>query len=100
MSFFRDTWIVFTRAMRLALRQPLRSLLPWLAVAVVAFAGELFDAMDDLRSVGHWRWVASTHDVVNTLFWPTALLLLTRYRRGRLDDSRSAAVATTHAPDP
>ena len=23
MSFFRDTWIVFTRAMRLALRQPL-----------------------------------------------------------------------------
>src|SRR5512134_3996449 len=36
----------------LALRQSLRSLLPWLAVVVVALAGELFDALDDVRSLG------------------------------------------------
>lgn len=84
----------------LALRQSLRSLLPWLAVVVVALAGELFDALDDVRSLGHWRWAASIHDIVNTLFWPTALLLLTRSRRSRLDDSRSAALVTTKAPDP
>lgn len=84
----------------LALRQSLRSPLPWLAVVAVALAGELFDAIDDLRSLGHWRWTASIHDVVNTLFWPTALLLLTRYRQGRLEDSSADAVATTNAPDP
>jgi hypothetical protein len=84
----------------LALQRSLRSLLPWTAVVVVAFAGELFDALDDLRSLGHWRWSASIHDIVNTLFWPTALLLLSRHRWSRLDDSRSDAVAKANAPDP
>jgi hypothetical protein len=84
----------------LALRRPLRSLLPWLAVMLVALAGELFDAVDDIRSLGYWRWTASIHDVANTLFWPTALLLLTRCHRSRLGDSRSDAVAPANAPDP
>ena len=70
----------------LALRRSLRSLVPWFAVVVIAFAGELLDAIDDIRSLGHWRWTASIHDIVNTLFWPTALLLLARYCRRRLDE--------------
>ena len=65
----------------LVLRRSVRSLLPWLAVVVVACAGELLDAIDDTRSLGHWRWTASVHDIINTLFWPTALSLLARCNR-------------------
>ena len=62
------------------LRRPLRSLLPWFAVVAVACAGELLDRRDDLATLGRWRWDASLHDVVNTLFWPTVLLILARSR--------------------
>jgi hypothetical protein len=61
-------------------RRRIRSIVPWLAVAAVAIAGEAIDMIDDLSSLGHWRWDASLHDVVNTLFWPTAIWLLARYR--------------------
>jgi hypothetical protein len=64
----------------LVLRKPWRSVVPWLAVLAVACAGELLDAVDNLRSIGHWLWRASLHDLLNTLFWPTVLLLLARYR--------------------
>lgn len=53
-----------------------RTLLPLLAVLVVAVVGELLDRRDDLASLGRWRWKASVHDIVNTLFWPTVLTLL------------------------
>jgi hypothetical protein len=61
-------------------RRPLKSLWPWLAVLVVAVIGELLDARDDWRSLGHWRVMASLHDVVNTLVWPTVLSLLARMK--------------------
>jgi hypothetical protein len=64
----------------LVLRQSLRSVLPWLAVVLVAVLLELPDMRDDFNSVGHWRWQASLHDIVNTLFWPTVLLFLARNR--------------------
>lgn len=60
-------------------RRPIGSLLPWLMVLVVAIAGELVDMRDDLVSIGYWRWLASTHDIVNTLVWPSVLLGLARY---------------------
>jgi hypothetical protein len=63
------------------LRRPLRSPLPWLAALAVACLGELLDAIDDTRSFGYWRVGASMHDILNTLFWPTALLLLARFTR-------------------
>jgi hypothetical protein len=43
-----------------------------------ACAGELLDMRDDLRLLGHWRYMASLHDVINTMFWPTVLALLAR----------------------
>ncbi len=61
-------------------RRSFRSVLPWLAVILVAMAGELLDMRDDLNTVGHWRWKASLHDIVNTSFWPGVLLLLARLR--------------------
>lgn len=53
-----------------------RTLLPLLAVLVVAVLGELLDRRDDLASLGRWRWKASLHDLINTLFWPAVLTLL------------------------
>ncbi|SDI41365.1 hypothetical protein SAMN05216588_11688 [Pseudomonas flavescens] len=48
----------------------------WLTVFVIACAGEWVDRRDDIGSLGYWRWQASTHDILNTVFWPTAITLL------------------------
>ncbi|MDR2549611.1 MAG: hypothetical protein LBD10_05345 [Desulfobulbus sp.] len=66
-------------ATSVALRKPLRSAVPWLAAIAVALAGEALDMRDDIASFGHWRWAASMHDILNTLFWPTVLLLLAKF---------------------
>ena len=60
-------------------RRSITTLRPWLAVLVVACVIEGFDAFDDWVQLGHWRYRASLHDVVNTLFWPTVLALLARH---------------------
>ena len=62
-------------------RRSIRSYLPLLAVLVVAMLVEAVDLRDDLITRGHMRWLASTHDLLNTLFWPTVLLLLARHTR-------------------
>lgn len=59
-------------------RKRLRTIVPLLIVVAVAIAGEVVDMRDDLSSLGHWRWEASLHDVLNTLFWPTVIWLLVR----------------------
>ncbi len=60
------------------LRKSLGSALPWLSVVLVAIIGELFDWHDDLASLGVWDWRASLHDLLNTVFWPSVILLLVR----------------------
>jgi cell shape-determining protein MreD len=60
-------------------RRPLRSFLPWLIALAVAIAGELLDLHDDMIYLGHWRWQMSLHDLANTLFWPSVMLLLSRF---------------------
>ncbi|MFO1503314.1 MAG: hypothetical protein U1F39_05795 [Steroidobacteraceae bacterium] len=59
----------------------IRSALAILAVVALAALGEMLDARDDLRIHGHWRVMASLHDLVNTVFWPLMLWLLARYSR-------------------
>ena len=68
---------VFMIALYLLRRRP-RSMIPLLAVALIAVLGEVVDARDDIRSLGYWRWRASVHDVWNTLFWPSVLWLFVR----------------------
>lgn len=65
-------------AAALLLRRPLSSPLPWFAAFGAALLGELLDMRDDLAGIGTWRWHASVHDLLNTLFWPTIILLLAR----------------------
>lgn len=56
----------------------IKSVWPWIAAALVAVAGECLDMRDDIESYGHWRYWASGHNILNTLFWPTVLLLLAK----------------------
>jgi hypothetical protein len=62
----------------LLLRRSLGAIYPLLVVGLVAVAGEVLDGADDVRSLGYWRWSASIHDVVVTIFWPSVLVLLAR----------------------
>jgi hypothetical protein len=56
-----------------------------LAVFLVACLGEIFDARDNFASLGRWRWRASLHDIMNTMFWPIVLSVLIRLRVIALD---------------
>lgn len=62
--------------------------LPWCAVLLAALTVEALDLRDDIASLGHWRWAASLHDVLNTVFWPTVLTVLGNlgaFRTGKHD---------------
>jgi hypothetical protein len=61
------------------LKKPLRAAIPLVLVLLVAVVGEIFDARDDIAGFGHWRAVASLHDILNTLFWPAVLFVVARY---------------------
>lgn len=65
----------------LILRKPLKSWTPWLVVLAVATTGEIIDLYDDMILRGYWRFAASMHDMVNTLLWPTVILLLARFTK-------------------
>lgn len=79
-GFSKDSLHVYTGMavflLALLLRRSPRVFVPWLTVLLVAVLGEMLDRRDDLASLGHWRWRASVHDVLNTIFWPTVLSLL------------------------
>lgn len=47
-------------------------------VAGAALAMEVLDLYDDHRSMGHFRWGASTHDIINTIFWPCVIVVLSK----------------------
>lgn len=65
----------------LAFRWGVRSWKPWAVVLAIALAGEAWDLRDSLAYHtqidlwGNWK------DIWNTLFWPTAILLLARGTR-------------------
>jgi uncharacterized membrane protein YqgA involved in biofilm formation len=73
------------------LRSRPRSVIPLVAVALVAVLGEIVDARDDVNSLGHWRWRASAHDLWNTLFWPSVLWVLLRIGALRLGGTNPGA---------
>ncbi len=60
-------------------RQPLRSPWPWTAAFVAAVLGEVIDLTRYFPYVGYDQINASVHDLLNTMFWPTVLLLLGRF---------------------
>ncbi|MEX1033901.1 MAG: hypothetical protein WDZ30_11120 [Cellvibrionaceae bacterium] len=75
-----------------------RGRLDWLSllpVFLVASGLEFLDLRDDLASLGHMRWSASIHDLVNTVFWPTFVVILSVWaetRPGTADKDLRASV--------
>lgn len=59
---------------------------PWTVVLVAAVAGEAWDIRDRLVSAVAVDLAGDWHDIWNTMFWPSVILLLARYSRrfGRL----------------
>ena len=57
-------------------KKSLSSLKNLIPVLIVAVAMESFDLWDDFQSLGHCRWLASLHDIINTIFWPFIIVLL------------------------
>lgn len=57
----------------------IRSVKPLFLVLFFAVLGELIDRRDNIVDLGYWRWQDSVHDIINTLFWPTILVLMARF---------------------
>lgn len=62
----------------LIFRAPLRSYWALLPGLIAAVTMEVFDLRDDLVSVGHFRWLASLKDMVNTNLLPLVLVTMAR----------------------
>ena len=63
------------------LRKHLKSPIPMLVVLALACGMEVLDAIDSMRTYGHWWARASAHDIVNTVFWPTVVFVLARWTK-------------------
>ncbi|HEU4969799.1 hypothetical protein [Sphingomonas sp.] len=62
-------------------RWPLKSWRPWLVVLVAALIGEAWDLRDSLTYHTALHLRGNLKDVLNTIFWPTVLVLLARGTR-------------------
>lgn len=67
------------------------SLLPWLFVVALELANEISDFLR--YYVSGWPWTATNtiEDIVNTLFWPTVLLIIFRRRTAAVPEGTAAA---------
>ena len=61
------------------LRWPLRSWKPLGLVFLAALVSEYWDVVETWRPGGGAFWARRLHNVWNTCFWPSVLLLLARY---------------------
>ncbi|MBA4048316.1 MAG: hypothetical protein C0476_07230 [Sphingomonas sp.] len=68
-------------AVCLAFRWPVQSWRPWLVVLAVALAGEAGDLRDSMAHRAPINLSANWHDLWNTMFWPSAIVLLARLTR-------------------
>ncbi|OKY26603.1 hypothetical protein [Thalassotalea sp. PP2-459] len=58
-------------------------ILALLPVFVIAGGMEVLDLQDDWASLGYMRWSASLHDLINTIFWPTFVVVSNMYLNKR-----------------
>ena len=62
-------------------RWPLKSWRPWLVVLAAALIGEAWDLRDSLAYGTRFELGGNLKVVMNTLFWPTVLILVARATR-------------------
>lgn len=65
----------------LLFRWPLKSWKPWLVAVAGAIVGEAWDLIDIVNNGRRFLWASQAKDALNTIFWPTILLLLARWTR-------------------
>jgi hypothetical protein len=70
--------LVFLLAM-VVFRRSAASLVPWLCVLALELGNELMDALHFHNGVYDFTIAGGLKDIVNTMLWPTILLLLARY---------------------
>ncbi|MFW1808124.1 hypothetical protein ACG9Z8_09160 [Acinetobacter ursingii] len=61
-------------------KRQLKSVWALVAVMFIAMGAELLDAKDDFINYGYWRFDASLHDLLNTIFWPLVLWLIAKFK--------------------
>lgn len=54
---------------------------PWTLVLAAVLTGEAWDVIDALRWGYRIRLGANVHDIWNTMFWPSAIVILARTTR-------------------
>ncbi len=63
----------------------------WLTVLVMAFGGEWLDMTREMGDATIQPDAAHWHDIWNTMFWPTVLLLIGRWLQPRAKSSAGAS---------
>ena len=63
----------------LIFRLPLRDIRPWCAVLLAAMLGEAWDIYDTAVIDAPQVYAGNWHDLWNTMFWPTVIVVLARF---------------------
>lgn len=63
----------------IVLRRSPASIIPWLCVLVLELLNEVVDLLHWHGGVYSFSFLDGFKDVINTMFWPTIILLLARY---------------------
>lgn len=83
----------------LVFRRPLWSWIPWLSLLAFEIANELMDAFHMHGGPFSIEVGGSLKDVLNTMFWPTVLLLGLRWRHCRNGNTHARSVASHPTSD-
>lgn len=65
----------------LLFRWSLKSWKPWAVVLAAALAGEAWDIRDRIVGGVPLQFAGNWHDIWNTMFWPTVIVILARGTR-------------------
>ena len=84
-------------AVRLVWRRGGGGLIAWGAVLVMACGGEWLDLQAEIGRAAIQPDAAHWHDIWNTMFWPTVLLIVGRWLEPRADAPAPAAISGENA---
>jgi hypothetical protein len=84
-------------AVRLIWRRRGGGLIAWAAVLVMACGGEWLDLQAEISRSAIQPDAAHWHDIWNTMFWPTVLLIVGRWLAPRADAPAPTAISGENA---
>ncbi|MGN6594347.1 hypothetical protein [Sphingopyxis terrae] len=84
-------------AVRLIWRRRGGGLIAWAAVLVMASGGEWLDLQAEISRSAIQPDAAHWHDIWNTMFWPTVLLIVGRWLAPRADAPAPTAISGENA---